>query len=280
MAKAKELVGDIFGWIGTVISVIFFFAPIFPYINLIKGKITYKDTPGVLLICTFINCILWVVYGIKLSKTQVYATNGIGGVITLVWFFIFLVFWLNKHVLKSIGFIALSLAVVAGIFCVFYFAADPKKDEAEITGYVAMVFSVLMYASAGEKIYRVIKTKNHTLIPIFSTVFGLANGACWTIYGICESDIDVLVPNALGIFFAVLQLIVYLVIKYKYHKDSEANKDGENNVDDKKDEKESPEVLKVNTKSNALESDKKLKVEGDKNTGTRIESERVTVNKS
>ena len=143
-----------------------------------------------------------------------------------------------------------------------------------------MVFNVLMYASAGEKIYRVIKTKNHNLIPIFSTIFGLVNGICWTIYGICLSDIDVLVPNALGIFFALLQLIVYLVIKYKYHKDGETKKEGEENVDDKKDEKESPDVLKINSKSNVPDSEKKLEVEGDKNAGGRVESERVKVNKS
>ena len=213
---------------------------------------------------------------IKLKKTQVYTTNGIGGVVTLVWFFIFIVFWSNKHALKSIGFIVLSLAVSAGIFCLFYFVADPKKDKAVVTGYVAMVFNVLMYASAGEKIYRVIKNKDYTLIPIFSTIFGLVNGICWTIYGICESDVDVLVPNVLGIFFAILQLVVYLVIKYKYHKDE---KDGENNINGKKDEKESPEVIKVNTKSNVPDSNKKLDVEEDKNTGARVESERVNVNK-
>ena len=280
MTNARDIVGEVFGWIATVISVCFFIAPIVPYIKLIKGKITYKETPGLLLICSFLNCLLWVVYGIKLSKTQLYVTNIIGGLVTLVWFFIFLIFWLNKHALKSTGFIVLSCAVVAGIFCLFYYAVDPKKDEAKITGYVAMVFNVLMYASVGEKIYTVIKTKNHNLIPIFSTIFSFLNGACWFIYGVCGEDIDVIVPNALGIFFAILQGILYYVIKCKYHKDSESKKNGEDNGVEKNDEKNSPEVIKVNTKADVPDSNKKLEIQSDKNSGTRVESERVNVNKS
>ena len=275
MAKTKDLVGDIFGWIGSVISVIFFIVPCVPFYNLIKEKITYKDTPGILLICSVINCIFWVVYGVKLGLTQSFITNAIGAIITTVWICIFLIFWVKKHALKSVGFIVLTLVVFVGIFCLFYFVVDP-----EITGYFAMVFNVLMYAAPGEKIYRVIKNKDYTLIPIFSTIAAFVNSACWLIYGICNSDIDIIVPNVLGLVFAVLQVILYLVIKYKYHKDSETKKDGEDNATEKKEEKESPEILKVKNKNTVPDSDKKLEIEEDKNAGARIESERVNVKKS
>ena len=91
---------------------------------------------------------------------------------------------------------------------------------------------------------------------------------------------NVIVPNALGIFFAILQAILYYVIKCKYHKDSDTKKNDEDNAVAKKDEKESPEVLKVNTKSDVPDSTKKLELEGDKNTETKTETERVAVNKA
>ena len=276
MANTTKLVGDIFGWIGSVISVIFFIVPCVPFYNLIKEKITYKDTPGILLICSVINCIFWVVYGVKLGLTQSFITNAIGAIITTVWICIFLIFWVKKHALKSVGFIVLTLVVFVGIFCVFYYVVPPT-----VTGYCAMVFNVLMYAAPGEKIYTVIKTKNHNLIPIYSTIAAFVNSACWLIYGIAYSDINVIVPNVLGLFFAILQVTLYLIIKYKYHKDAEVKKDGEENVSEKKDDKISAEVnIKENIKANVPDSNKKLEVEGEKTNEARIESERITVNKS
>ena len=275
MVNAKDLVGDIFGWMGSVISVVFFIAPVVPYYNLIKEKITYKETPGILLICSYINCVLWVVYGIKLSKLQVYTTNSIGGVVTLVWICIFLVFFVKKHVLKSIGFISLVVVVSVGVFLLFYYVVDPKKDEAKITGYVVMVFNILMYASPGEKIYTVIKTKNYNLIPIYSTIAAFVGCICWLTYGICGSDLSVIVPNSLGLFFGILQIIVYLIIRFKYNKNSEIKK--EDNITEKKDDKISAEE---NIKNNVPDSNKKLEVEGEKNAEARIESERITVKKS
>ena len=276
MANTTKLVGDIFGWIGSVISVVFFIVPCVPFYKLIKEKITYKETPGVLLICSVINCIFWVVYGVKLGLTQSFITNAIGAIITTVWICIFLIFWVKKHALKSVGFIVLTLVVFVGIFCVFYYVVPPT-----VTGYCAMVFNVLMYAAPGEKIYTVIKTKNHNLIPIYSTIAAFVNSACWLIYGIAYSDINVIVPNVLGLFFAILQVTLYLIIKYKYHKDAEVKKDGEENVSEKKDDKISAEVnIKENIKANVPDSNKKLEVEGEKTNEARIESERITVNKS
>ena len=60
-----DIIGEIFGWVGTVLATIFYLSPIVPFSSLIKNEITYKDTPGALLIMSFFNCILWGVYGLK-----------------------------------------------------------------------------------------------------------------------------------------------------------------------------------------------------------------------
>ncbi len=52
-----------------------------------------------------------------------------------------------------------------------------------ITGAV-MIFNVLMYAAPGEKIYRVIKTGDYKLIPIFSTIGALGCSLCLLMYNI------------------------------------------------------------------------------------------------
>ena len=70
MAFDLKLVGDIFGWVGSVISIYFFLSPGVPFYKLIKGQIKLSDSPGLLLIFTFFNCILWFNYGLLLNRPQ------------------------------------------------------------------------------------------------------------------------------------------------------------------------------------------------------------------
>ena len=78
-----------------------------------------------------------------------------------------------------------------------------------------MIFNVLMYAAPGEKIYRVIKTGDYKLIPIWSTIGAAACSACWLIYGLYVGDIYIIVPNGLGVICSIIQLIVYSIFKKK-----------------------------------------------------------------
>ena len=64
MSEEEDLTKDIFGWTGTVISFFFYIAPVVPYLKLIKGEKTLQESPGVLLICSLLNCILWSDYGL------------------------------------------------------------------------------------------------------------------------------------------------------------------------------------------------------------------------
>ena len=216
-----DLVGDIFGWVGTVIAIYFYVAPAVPFIKVLKGELSYKDSPGILLICSFMNCILWADYGLVKNDFMVYFANGIGGTITLVWITIYLIFLGKKSIYLALGYNCGLIAVIVLIMIVFFIL------DYNITGYIAMIFNVLMYAAPGEKIYRVITTQDYKLIPIFSTIGGLACSLCWLMYGIYQNDWKLYVPNALGLLFAVLQVTVYLIY-YLKNKDKNQDFPGEN----------------------------------------------------
>jgi solute carrier family 50 protein (sugar transporter) len=217
-----DLVGDIFGWVGTVIAIYFYVAPAVPFIKVLKGELSYKDSPGILLICSFMNCILWADYGLVNNKFLVYFANGIGGTITLIWITIYLFFLAKKNVGLACLFNLGLIAGVTGLLLLFFYVIDVV-----ITGYVAMVFNILMYAAPGEKIFKVVTTKDYKLIPIFSTVGGFLCSLCWFMYGFISEDINLIIPNGLGLFFAILQIIAYL---FYYCKSKNENKDfpGEN----------------------------------------------------
>ena len=189
--------------------------------QVLTGKLNYKDSPGVLLIMSFMNCILWADYGLVKNDFMVYFANGIGGTITLVWITIYLIFLGKKSIYLALGYNCGLIAVIVLIMIVFFIL------DYNITGYIAMIFNVLMYAAPGEKIYRVITTQDYKLIPIFSTIGGLACSLCWLMYGIYQNDWKLYVPNALGLLFAVLQVTVYLIY-YLKNKDKNQDFPGEN----------------------------------------------------
>ena len=53
MSEEDDLGRIIFGWVGTAISFVFYIAPVVPYLKLIKGEISLKESPGLLLFCFF-----------------------------------------------------------------------------------------------------------------------------------------------------------------------------------------------------------------------------------
>ena len=214
----NKLFGEISGWVGTAIAIYFYLAPAVPFIKLVNDHLKVNEVPGILLICSFMNCILWADYGLLDDTFQVYLANGIGGAITLIWITIFLIYIGKQNIKIALLYIILLMICVGGISYVFYFLID--KD---ITGKVAMIFNILMYAAPGEKIFKVFKTKKYNLIPIFSTIGGFFCSLCWLAFGIYKGDINLIIPNGLGLFFSILQIVVYLIFYCK--KRSEENFD-------------------------------------------------------
>ena len=220
MPEEGDLVGKIFGWIGTAISTYFFIAPIVPFMKLIKKEITVKEAPGLLLICTLLNCILWGDYGLLYDRFLQYFPNGLGGVITLVWLTIFAIYLANKHIGFVLVYLFIMYVIVADLTLIFYFYVDK-----EVTGKIVLVFNVLMYASPGEKMVTVCKTGNYTLIPIWSTIGGTACSTCWMIYGIYIADWNVIIPNVLGVLCSIVQIVVYIIFKGRYKGDNKGLKE-------------------------------------------------------
>ena len=85
-----------------------------------------------------------------------------------------------------------------------------------------------MYAAPGEKIYTICKNGNYKLIPIWSTLGGLACSTSWMFYGIYKDDKYLIIPNALGCASAIVQLIVFIVYRKKYFNKMNNKKNEEN----------------------------------------------------
>lgn len=205
-----KLIENIFGWIGLAISTYFYLSPVVPFLKVLRGEMDYKDSPGILLLCNIMNCILWIDYGLLKNSFQVYLTCTIGGAITLIWITIYLIFLSKKKFCISLLVHILLLGSIYGITYLFYEILDLK-----ITGYFALIFNILMLAAPGEKIFTVIKTGKYELIPIFSTIGTILCSVCWLMFGVYQIDLNLIIPNGLGLLLGFFQLFVFCIFKNK-----------------------------------------------------------------
>ena len=205
-----DLGSTIFGWVGTALALYFYIAPIVPFVKVIKGQMTWKQSPGVLLLCSFLNCILWSDYGLITNQFLLYLANGLGGTITLIYITIFLIHVADRKVLLSLFYNFFLICCIVEIYFVFYYLVPFK-----VTGIIANIFNVLMYAAPGEKIYQICKGASYQLIPIWSTIGGTACSTSWMCYGIYQKDIYVVIPNALGVLASIVQIVIFVIYRRK-----------------------------------------------------------------
>ena len=208
--STEDLASKIFGWVGTGLSLIFYIAPCVPFYRVIKGTLPWDDAPGVLLICSFLNCILWSDYGLLREKFSVYLANGLGGTITLIYITIYLIHFAGRKVLLSLFYNFFLMCCIVEIYFIFFYFVPSKA-----TGIIANIFNVLMYAAPGEKIVKICKGGSYQLIPIWSTLGGILCSTSWMCYGIYQKDELLIIPNALGVAASIVQIVVFFVYKHK-----------------------------------------------------------------
>lgn len=215
----KEFIGALFGWIGNIFSVVFFSAPIFSIIDLVRGKISHTAIPALLYIFSILNCLLWTSYGILRSAPQMYVCNTIGASITFIWIVIYLIYCVQKKPLYFVGALFVVVDLMFQVVFFSFYIGQRSETLKKMISYVAMVINIVMYAAPGEKMFTVYKTNNYQLLPVASSIAGFFCSMSWLIYGIIESEIGVIVPNLMGMLFAVMQLIVYCLAYSNFKKD-------------------------------------------------------------
>ena len=207
-----KILGDTLGWIGTCFSIIFFMAPAQPYSRFIRKEISIHDVPELLLVFSYLNCISWIPYGLRVSQEKPIVCNIIGALLTLVFIIVYCAFITNLHVKKSLFLTFIVLNLTLQLFWICYSVIRDVKT----LGLICMVFNILMYAGTLEKFIRVINTHNYHLIPILSAILMFVNGACWFIYGLAYNDINIIIANASGVILEGIAIGMWCYFRKNY----------------------------------------------------------------
>ena len=207
-----EIVQDAFGWVATCLTMSFYISPIFPFINVLKGKLNYEDTPGVLVTSIYINCFCWYIYGDTIFSDPIKICNLIGAMISFFLMLIYLAYEIKKYTVDAVLNI---LIIFTGSYAV-YKGFTIMIDDDTIIGKICFGTSCLVFFTPIQLIYKVSKEKNYNLIPIYFSCATFFSSCFWIIHGVFIKDLYIVFPNVIGIILSKIQIFIFLKYKRKY----------------------------------------------------------------
>ncbi len=208
---------EIFGWVATCLTMCFFISPVIPFINVFRGKLSYEDTPAVVISASYVNCFFWYIYGKLIESEQIKLCNMIGAISSLILICIYLIYEIRKYTYDAI----LNILIIIVGTLTTYEALTSLFNDAEILGKLCNCTSIIVFLSPIQLIYRVVKENIYILIPIYTAYVSFVASSCWVIYGFLFKNIYVILPNSVGILLAIIQIIVYFKYKRKFNRERE-----------------------------------------------------------
>ena len=189
----------------TITTVILNISPIFVIIPVIKGKDKYSNIPYLMLFFNLLNASCWGCYWYRMSFMIPVMSNSICGIISLSFCIIYLYFFSRKNIPKFCLYCPfLFLTLVILIFISLYVL------KMKIFGIILIFFNILMFIAPGQNIIRVIKEKNHKLIPIGTTIVGIICSGGWLLFGIIVNDINCIIPNLIGLVSSIFNTLIWI----------------------------------------------------------------------
>lgn len=175
-----------------------------PTINKIKSTNDVGDLPLLPYSSMACNCILWACYGALRHTPSIWMPNGLSFLLALYYIHSFLdsADKSSDHVDRSFG---LQIGAVGGIVgaagLAFHYGCS------ETVGSAAVLLCMILFASPLSVIQTVVETKSAESIPLPFTIASLLACFCWSVTGFVElHDMNVVLPNFMGLLFASLQL--------------------------------------------------------------------------
>jgi solute carrier family 50 protein (sugar transporter) len=97
-----------------------------------------------------------------------------------------------------------SLGLIALLVCIAVFVKSLL-----LIGIIATIANCLMFAAPLAVMQQVIRTKSVRYMPFLLSLASFLCALVWLVWAILSVDYFVLIPNALGSLFGLVQLVIY-----------------------------------------------------------------------
>lgn len=211
--------GSHFETAANTVALVFMLSPAVQIFEVYRSKgNALTSTSPFNLISMYANCAMWLIYGLLYPVPPAVPCNAIGLVACCAYLSICWFYAVRKHEVHgwhlwcadgSWSISAATGTTAALIFsgaCYVYAAGSPA--QAEHVGYLAMVVNVVMYGAPLSGVGRVIADKSSATLPPVQCALGFLCSSLWLCVGLNNRNVPTVIPNALGVPLAALQLLL------------------------------------------------------------------------
>ena len=211
----------------SIMSVLLNLSPIINFVSICRGKEKYTNIPTLMLFFGVLNNALWGCYWGRKNELSPCLCSVVCCIFATIYFSWYFYFVSNKSFGKFIFYVLCQIAIEIGVIFLFYI----DLIELYIIGILLIGINTFQYASPMQNLLKVIRERNHKLIPIVFTILGAICAGGWFLFGATVGDINSMISNGLGCLSSIITILVWLYIYVKY-----GNKEKEEEKEEEKDE--------------------------------------------
>lgn len=163
------------------------------------------DISGVPFLMGVLGGSFWLRYGLlKMDYTMIIVN--VVGVTTMTSYCIFFLFYsLPKKAFA--GQLALVTSAIGGM--VLWIALKPNLDY---LGIICMTFNIMNFGAPLAGLGVVLRNREVSTLPLPMCVANFLVSSQWCLYGNLVADIYIIIPNGIGMFLAIVQLALFVVL--------------------------------------------------------------------
>ena len=193
-------------WIGTIVGCILNLTPITMFRKIYLEEETIEIVPESMLIFNILCPSLWACYWwLQFNRFVPFLSAMLGVGLSEIFALIYLFYYAEKNVKRYLLYAFLEINLLLQFNYIFL----KLIGDYNIVGSIAVIVNIINYIAPGQNIVKVIQEKNYKLIPISSTLVGASCAMSWLSFGILIRDIKTIIPNTLGLIFAIINSFIW-----------------------------------------------------------------------
>lgn len=203
----------VFGVLGNVISILVFLAPVPAFRRICKEKSTmgFQSVPYVV---ALFSSMLWMYYAfIKKNAILLVSINSFGCIVETIYISIFIIY-ASKEARRQT--VQLLVLLIGGLYTIiFLITLFPLSGalRVQVVGWICVTVAVSVFAAPLSIVFQVVRTKSVEFMPFTLSFFLTLSAIMWFGYGLLLKDLCIALPNVLGFFLGMIQMLLYGVYR-------------------------------------------------------------------
>ena len=116
----------------------------------------------------------------------------------------------SQHLTSHESKVLQILILWIGIMSTTTFMKLDRDDMKFVIGVAVNINLIFFYAAPLSSIVTILRTKNSASIHFWTMFMMTANAFFWCVYGLAIQDYYILLPNGMGLFFDIIQIMLYM----------------------------------------------------------------------